>query len=128
MKYKWFNIIGLSCGLVGTIGFGTMWGISANQTYQLKDGMVKGIGINNFNRSWNQKGVLQLNTSPDPSYQAFITKTNTSETNQPLVKAINTNYHLWISGIVLTVISMLLIASLIVIYLWKNLKRSTPQK
>ena len=84
-----------------------MWGISANQTYKFGNGTIKGIGINNYNNTWNKENELQLNVDSFSSYQAFLSVYNKSS-NKSLINAVNTNYHLWISGIVLTSISILL--------------------
>ncbi len=107
MNKKLIKAISLSMGLVSTIGFGTMWGISANNTYQLANGTIIGIGINNYNDIWDINHQLQINVNPYDSYQAFIDANHKNSSNLSLLKAINTNYNLWISGIILTSMSML---------------------
>ncbi len=114
-------IVGL--GFLGTIGFGTMWGISANNTYQLKDGSIKGIGVNNYNCTWNKNQQLQESIKPYDSYQSFRYDWLNND-DKLLVSAINTNYNLWISGIVLTSISVLLILLTLVISQLKSLHHS----
>ncbi len=125
-KKKWLKIICLSVGLVGTIGFGSMWGISTNQTYQFESGTIKGIGSNNYNCTWDKNNELQVNVEPFSSYHSFIEAFNKSS-NKSLKDAINLNYNLWITGIVLTSIAISLVFGN-AIALLKDSKKSLKDK
>ncbi len=132
MKYKTWAIVSLTVGLVGTIGFGTMWGISANNTYQFKDGTTVGIGINNYNCSWDKSHVLIPSKSHYDSYPLFIrTMNNDHSKDKEYVNTINTNYNLWISGVVLTALNMSLIGLTLIgwrLKLLHNTKNKTNKK
>ena len=95
----------LGVGTAITIGFAAMWGVAANQTYEVSTNNSIGIGSKNYNKKWTGSDKDPIDTKKYKSYDDFIAQINKGS-NQGLKDAVNSNHTLWISGIVLTSIGI----------------------
>ncbi len=95
----------LGVGTAFTIGFAAMWGVATNQTYQRGNHDYIGIGSKNFNDQWTDLNEKPTNTNKYENYNQFRDAINKG-TDSKLKNAVNQNYAMWISGIVLTSIGI----------------------